>query len=374
MLKILMLNYEFPPLGGGGANTTYYLLKEFSRFKEVEVDLVTSSVDKFRIEKFSENIIIHYLDINKRNKGLHYQTIRDVLAYSWKSYGYSKALMRKKKYDLCHAFFGIPCGYIAMKLGLPYIISLLGSDVPGHNPKFKRVYFFLGPTIRKAWHQAKVIVANSQDLRKEAIDFYPIKAEEFPVIPNGVDCEKFKPQNRTDKIFRVLYVGRFHQIKGIKYLLESFEEFMKQGSNLELVMVGEGELFDSVRQKYKDFTNIKLLGRKSQGELVKIYQQSDVLVLPSLNEGMSNVVLEAMASGLAIILTDTGDAGELVGKDCGIIVQRKNSKDILDALQILYNNPTLLGQIRRASRRKAGAMGWKKVANSYLTLYRDVSF
>ena len=123
MKKILILNYEFPPLGGGAANATYYLLKEFSKFPDLELDLVTSSVDKFRIEQFAPNIRIHYLDINKKGN-LHYQSIKDLLTYSWKSLKYCKKLKQEAKFDLIHAFFSSPCGYIAMKLKIPYIVSL----------------------------------------------------------------------------------------------------------------------------------------------------------------------------------------------------------------------------------------------------------
>src|SRR3989344_4881417 len=135
MKRVLVLNYEFPPLGGGAGNATYYLLKEFAKYPDLEIDLVTSSVDTFRVEKFAGNITIHFLNIGKRGN-LHYQTNQKLLMYSWKSYWYSKKLMEEKEYDLCHAFFGIPCGYVAMMLRLPYIVSLRGSDVPFYNKRF----------------------------------------------------------------------------------------------------------------------------------------------------------------------------------------------------------------------------------------------
>lgn len=65
--RILMLNYEFPPLGGGAANANYYLLKEFSKIKDLKIDLVTCSANnKFEIEDFSKNINVHKLAIKKK--------------------------------------------------------------------------------------------------------------------------------------------------------------------------------------------------------------------------------------------------------------------------------------------------------------------
>jgi hypothetical protein len=71
MKRILILNYEFPPLGGGAGNATYYLLKEFAKDPDLKIDLVTSSIDAFRVEKFSDNITVHLLDIGKGGN-LHY--------------------------------------------------------------------------------------------------------------------------------------------------------------------------------------------------------------------------------------------------------------------------------------------------------------
>ncbi|MDP3964090.1 MAG: glycosyltransferase, partial [bacterium] len=135
MTKVLMLNYEFPPLGGGAGNASFYMLKEFSRFENLTIELITSSVAKFKIEEFSPRIRVHYLDISK-NGSIHYQSDADLLHYSWKAYRYSKKLLKQSTFDLIHAFFGIPCGFIASHLQLPYIISLRGSDVPFYNPRF----------------------------------------------------------------------------------------------------------------------------------------------------------------------------------------------------------------------------------------------
>src|SRR4030042_6239409 len=127
-MKILILNYEYPPLGGGAGNAAFYLLREFSKTPDLEIALVTSSIDnKYHLEKVGENIEIHRLPIGKRNLNMHFQTNRELLVYSWKAFWFSKKLIRhlaerKQKFDLALAFFGIPCGYIAKKLGLPFFL------------------------------------------------------------------------------------------------------------------------------------------------------------------------------------------------------------------------------------------------------------
>ena len=147
-MRILFFNYEYPPLGGGAGNATFYLLQEFSKISGLEIDLITSSIDKFKIEELTTNIRIHYLDIGKKNT-FHFQSQKDLLIYSWKAYFYAKKLIKQKKFDLTLAFFGIPCGYIAMRLKIPYIVSLRGSDVPGYNERFKILDKFIFSWLRK---------------------------------------------------------------------------------------------------------------------------------------------------------------------------------------------------------------------------------
>ncbi len=112
-LKVLMLNYEFPPLGGGAGNANYYLLKEFARYPELKIDLVTSSASSSKEEKFAANISIHYLNINKKGRQLQYQTNLNILIYTFKAFLFARKLAKNNHYNICHAFFGIPCGFIA---------------------------------------------------------------------------------------------------------------------------------------------------------------------------------------------------------------------------------------------------------------------
>jgi uncharacterized YceG family protein len=92
-MRILFLNYEYPPLGGGAANATDYILEEYSKIPDLTVDLVTSSIDgEYHLEKSGENIFIHRLPIGKNKNNLHYQSQKELLAYAWKAYFFSKKL------------------------------------------------------------------------------------------------------------------------------------------------------------------------------------------------------------------------------------------------------------------------------------------
>ena len=87
---------------------TKYLLEKFADFPDLNIDLITSSVNEFRIDKFADNITIHFLSIKKNNLNLHYQNNKDLLIYSFKAYAYAKKLRKLKRYDLCMLFLAYP--------------------------------------------------------------------------------------------------------------------------------------------------------------------------------------------------------------------------------------------------------------------------
>ena len=105
-LKILMLNYEYPPIGGGSANATYRLLEQFSMKSDVEVDLVTSSSSSFHIETPWPGITIHRLPIAKTD--LYYWTASEILEVAVRTFCYVRRLLRSNRYDLCHCWSGWP--------------------------------------------------------------------------------------------------------------------------------------------------------------------------------------------------------------------------------------------------------------------------
>jgi len=363
--RILVLNYEFPPLGGGAANATFYLLKEFSKDANLKITLVTSSVGKHRLEKFSDNVDIYFLDIGKNKDKLHDQSNKDLLVYSWRAFWFCRKLKKKEKFDLIHAFFGVPCGFIAMLLGLPYIVSLRGADVPGKNPKYKYLYIFLKVIIKKVWKKAKFVVANSEDLKKVALE--TMKNLDIKIIPNGVDCNKFDVEKRNDNIFRILYVGRFLKTKGISYLFDAFDKFSKNKNDVEIDLVGDGPLFDGFKERYLNRKEVRFLGKLDQNDLIEIYKQSDVFVLPSFGEGMSNALLEAMASGLVVIATNTG--GIKFFLDDEFIVDFENSEDIFLNLEKFYLDRDLLNVVKNKNRGIAEGLNWGNVANDYINIY-----
>lgn len=371
-MKILVLNYEFPPLGGGAANATSHLMREFTMMPEFSFDVVVSSVGGQSVELSSENVRIHFLDIGKKGS-LHYQTYRDLLAYSWKAYRYSKDLLSREPFDLCHAFFGIPCGYIAMKLGIPYIVSLRGSDVPFFNQRFSLADRLLFSRMSvKIWRRARRVVANSKGLKNLALETSPNQA--IKVIPNGIDVDAFAPGAGSGKGLRVVCVARMISRKRIDLLIRAMAELRDVDVSLGLVGTGNQESdLKALAEEIGVADRVEYKGLVDHSDMPSFYRSGDLFVLPSINEGMSNTVLEAMASGLPILMNNTGGAAELLEDDVnGFLLEKDSVSDIAGKIRRFVGNPDLLRRLGIESRRKAENLSWKSTAEQYARIYNEI--
>ena len=373
-MRILFVNYEYPPIGGGGANANKYLFREFAGFDDLQIDFVTSGLsDVLEIKDIYPNIKGYFLPVKK--KELHFWKEAEVIRFLWQARKQCKKLLRNNKYDLCHCFFGFPSGLLGLlnRKKVPYIISLRGSDVPGFNVRFQAHYIILTPLFRQIWKKSKAVIANSNGLRELALQSAP--KQQIEIIPNGVDTNEFCPPIRkNNNTFNVLCVSRLIERKGIHFLLDAWKKFIEKNQNSKLFIVGEGNMENELRtqaEKLKINSSVEFTGRLEHEKTVEMYKNADIFVLPSMNEGMSNTILEAMACGLPIVSTGVGGSDELFS-DNAIIVPEQNSETITKALFKLAEDDKLREKMGAVSRANAEKMSWKSVAISYYECYKKM--
>ena len=156
-MKILMLNYEFPPIGGGAGQAHLAILKQYAGKSDLQVDVLASAPKPgFAVQKLSDNVTIYTVGVHKKN--LHYWRKIEVVEWVARATPPYRRLLKENRYDLVHAFFGLPTGWLCYRTAnrLPYIISLRGSDVPGGHARLQLEYKLLGPLLKRIWTKGRL--------------------------------------------------------------------------------------------------------------------------------------------------------------------------------------------------------------------------
>jgi len=370
-----MLNYEFPPIGGGAANAHLSLLRQYAGNSELNADVLTSAPKPgLSKESFSENVTIYKVGIHKKN--LHFWRKAEVIEWLFKAQFHYRRLLRENDYDLVHAFFGFPTGWLCYRSAnkLPYIISLRGSDVPGYNIRLGLDYKLTAGLFRRIWSGAALVVANSNGLRKLALEFMP--ALDIRVIPNGVDMEKFHPSQKQTftKPIQALTVCRLISRKRIDLLIRAVARAKELGLDVRLNIAGHGNLMEPL-QRLADQLNIAdsvaFMGRVPAERMPQLYRDNHIFVMSSAHEGMSNAMLEAMASGLPIITTRCEGAEELIENN-GIVVEDPRAEAIAEAVKELADNRQEYKLMSIAARKRAERFSWSSTAEEYLKFYENI--
>lgn len=190
---------------------------------------------------------------------------------------------------------------------------------------------------------------NSQTVALMYLKYFFLSKKKITVIPNGLEIEKYQiPVDRIakckeigipDNIPLIGCVGRLEKQKGHRYLLEAFETLLKNTSAF-LILIGDGsdrEQLEILSKKLGIENSMKFLGVRN--DIPEILQIMNIFVLPSLYEGMSNALMEAMASGIPIIATDIPENRELIENEVnGMLVPTKNSKKLAVAFEKNIND------------------------------------
>ncbi|WP_284461722.1 glycosyltransferase family 4 protein [Chryseobacterium sp.] len=163
---------------------------------------------------------------------------------------------------------------------------------------------------------------------------------------NGIDVLKFKPRNKNNTNFVVGYVGRLSVDKGIVELVEAWEDFSTNNTNVELHLIGPYDsrdpLPDETVKLIEDLDSIIHTGLVE--DTSKHYNEMDVFILPSYREGFGMVILEASASGIPVITTrKTGCINAIVEDETGIFTDI-NASSITESLQYYFDNPSVRKQ------------------------------
>ena len=203
------------------------------------------------------------------------------------------------------------------------------------------------------------------DLQADVLMRLGVPANRLAVIPNGVDPEQWAPSTMPEsaellelrqrfarqRVF--LYMGRIATEKNVEALLRAWRLVQPKGCTL--VVVGDGPVRQSLMQSYGPESNVHWWGHEpDQAKRVALLQLAEVFLLPSLVEGLSLALLEAMASGTACVATDAGADGEVLEGGAGIVISTQGvTTQLRTLLPVLRDQPVLTAELGRRARKRA---------------------
>jgi len=405
-MKILVLSYEYPPIGGGGGIICKNISENLAKSGN-QVTILTTALPRSEIHNSTLNGVEGPQSAirsprstvrNPKSEILNPQVIRlpslrknafqsnPVEMLSW--IRTTKRFIRKNPgfvdFDICMAHFVLPGGEVArwlkMKYGLPYVQVSHGHEIPWVHPR-QMFFLHLGAYfwIKKVSMHSDINFIQTK-MMKANLDRFLGKNHEKKnvIIPNGVDTSRFFPDfSKRPQQLRILFVGRLVIQKDPMTFLKALKVFSQEITDFEVHIVGDG----SLRKKMERFMekaglspNVKFLGKIAEEKMVEEYQSAHVMVAPSLNEGMSISVLEALSCGVYLIATRASGFEEMIKEGVnGEFVNFRDSKDLSGRLTEFYlqyrgKRPvpeTDLGQI-------SNTLNWRSISQNYLAQFNFI--
>ena len=368
-MKILMLNHEFPPVGGGASPITFELSKQLVQTGH-SVDVVTMHYGDLPRFETVDGVNIYRTPAIRKRPNICYA--HELATYVPGAAIKTVRLAKREQYDVIHCHFIIPGGPLAWLVNkfthIPFIITCHGSDVPGYNPdRFKLLHKILLPLWRRLIRRTSLLTSPSESLKNLILEKYP--DAEIDIVPNGIYTEQF---GKGPKEKSILMCSRILPRKGFQYAIEAIRDIEL---DWQVNVVGEGPYLPELKRLAENSkTEIKFWGwlDKNDREFSELLSKSSIFIFPSEAENFPAVLLEAMSAGMAIITSTAGGCPEVVG-DAGLLVEPRDTDGIRKMLVKLVESDQLRGQLGQAALERAQQkFNWKKIAQQYLNCYNKV--
>jgi N-acetyl-alpha-D-glucosaminyl L-malate synthase BshA len=283
--------------------------------------------------------------------------------------------------DLIHVHYAIPHAYAAymakkmMKssgIKIPLVTTLHGTDITlvGNHPFYK-------PAVKFSIEESDLVTSVSESLKQDTIDFFGIK-KDIRVVSNFVDLNKFKTQlsicNTDNENFKVItHVSNFRPVKNIRGVIEFFEKISKR-IKCRFKLIGEGPELDISKQlvKEKNIENVEFLGNTQDVE--KELCHSDLFILPSKTESFGLAALEAMASKVVVISSNSGGLPEVnIHGETGFLSNYNDIDKMVEYAELVLNDESLLTKMKENAFIRAQKFDINNVISSYEAIYKSLT-
>ncbi len=402
MKKILIIPPQFYPIpavkGGAVEVLITQLIQENEIHNKAKLYVISKADEDAQRIKFN-NTKIFYLNSNEKPSFLF-----RIKCFFRKIFfnRLTKKIFKKSTYGFMElTYFAYRCKRIAKKIKPDIVVSESYDRVHRLWPLVKLVgkdnfYYHLHYTKEEVL-SVRQLIPNTIAISQFVLDHW-VKNKILPgrnvVLFNGIDIDLFDNKLTTDEVdeirtsyglnkddFVVLFSGRLRPHKGVLELLKSFDSIKVK--NIKLLLAGhflseskehnidESDFENSCRAIIDNNSNIIRLGNVDYSEINKLYFISNIQVIPSMwEEGAGLVAIEGMASGLPLIITNSGGMPEYTGKECTIIIERDNSliKNLAKSIMDLYKNPSLCEKMSTAGIDRAKQFSKENYYKNYMDI------
>lgn len=352
-MKILVLCYEYPPVGGGGGRVAASVAAGLAA-RGHEVNVVSAGLRHLPRQAVIDRVEVFRPESYRRREDTC--SVPEMALFLLTAFLPALRLCRSWRPDVVHAHFVVPTGVLALALhwltGVPYVLTAHLGDVPGGVPEQTDSLFrLLGPFIKPIWKNAAAVTAVSGFVAGLARENCGVSAS---VVLNGVPMlpppERLELQNPT----RLIMVGRLSVQKNPLLAVRALALLKDLPWTLEVI--GEGPLADSMRDGVRASGlegRVLFSGWLSAEGVSERLAGSDILLMTSTSEGLPMAAIESLRRGLAIVGSRIGGMLDVVADGRNGILCDLSPEAFAGALRDLLNNPVRLLSMRRASLEKA---------------------
>jgi glycosyltransferase involved in cell wall biosynthesis len=363
-MRILVLNYEFPPIGGGGGRFCEDLCRHLAGLGH-NLRVQTVHFRGLPMIETRPGYAIYRSKSGRRRA--HTGSVAEMASFLLMSLIPAWRHVATWKPDVIHVHFAVPTGVLGWLLhratGVPYVVSVQLGDVPGGLPdQTEHLFRWIKPFTVPIWRDAAAITAPSEHIRQLGWRSYRVPIE---VVPNGVDTARIKPSPPTPhKPVRLVFAGRFNPQKNLMFLMD----LLRASADLdwEMNLVGDGplmELLKTTAHRGGLAQRVHFHGWVSPDQVESIFSRSDILVMPSLSEGLPVAGVRALAAGLAILGSDIDGITELVQQGVnGHLCPVGDAEAFATALRTMLSGEDQLARMKAQSRKWAEKFDLQAVA------------
>ena len=374
-MRILVFIHEYPPIGGGGGAAARDICLGLAH-RGHAVKVVTAHIKGLPKHEQQDGVDIVRLPSLRRKAFA--ATLLDMAAYDLSALLAGGRLIKHFQPDVLHAHFAVPAGALTYALArlhkIPYLLTAHLGDVPGGVPEKTGKWFrLIGPFTQPIWRNAARVVAVSNFTRALALQKYNVPIE---VIPNGVDLASLRPTRITlGPVPRIIFAGRFVEQKNPLQLVRVLSQL--KDLRWECVMLGNGALFNETHAEIKKLNlenRFSMPGWVKPAEVLSQFVRSDILFMPSLSEGLPVVGVQALACGLALVVSRAGGFVDLVedGRN-GFLHNWDDADGMAASLRKLLSDRAALESARAQSLQLAKRFDIEQVVDGYEKIFSELT-